>query len=1084
MTAYDRLSLPENMNFAWKKVRRMHQASDGYLDHGEFYEFELNLEDNLNKIREEMALGKYKLNKIRPLPRPKKYQEGKAVDRQYYHISTRDQVAWMAFVNAVGPLLDEKMEAWSYGNRLYRAAWYERKSNAESKLEFGPYRHSSGNLYKKFQNSWPLFRRHVSLTTRMMALGRRLRDDEMDDAERLAGLAADESNLIYFSPDFFNPPSKKSPQAGELYHASIDLKQFYPNINTNTLKRILKNEGATSDPRMERLLDSLLDFKIDMSDVTTSALENVEPKFLKTKVNGIPTGLYVSGFLSNCVMIEVDRAVQKSLKERRNIAHFRFVDDHTILSYDFDILCNWIDWYQKLLEEEAVGAVVNEKKVDPPSLSDWLKRRSSAMTDGAFSNSNASSIQVKSRDAAIRDTKIDGRNPTKLMTKTLTQVSAIAATDLDVLDDRDLEDRFKMLEWLLLADIPEREIRPDTRAAFAAGQIAALAPILIQETDGIVTATRREIELIRKAALHTQSGIVDNEVEEELQMLKESIKEMARNFKKSEHQHLKRCFDLLMQSFRDHPGKARLFFKIQRYLQVTGYDGLKDVGSWIAETRSSGNFSWASYYSGLSFQILARLSLSSTAKLKSDGLLRSDTNAAFAHLTTISKIDLSDFLAKDTNESWFHRKARIEFSVALRQCGAELRDSSYGTSLPKRLEEVAVRLLPLPLEASSDDWIAATGRSSGVWAHAAEELLQLAGGPTIAWSSFAKGFDLSAKNDALAVRRYPHCISGNELVEILNSGVGSTESDAGWFRDVVDGREQDKHEILSGLSSKYESAQGAWSALQARPDNYISVEEWTKYASELDYFDPRRSEWTALEIACQMIQSRLQFGENIDDADLLYIHPKNVFLPMSWILRADASVDKQVMNWSTWQEKIRSNENGIKINSGNSGVSDYRFAKGEKDPVGNISERQFSAIGRFILGMVRLNHSSPSIWNIRGNESVHPLTKREWFERVPISSLTLRVIEACLGWRAAETRLMKERPSFFGNNDGEAPNDTEFDPPELSGPEELLQEIEHARDVLEENQISVTLGQPRQLIPFKLADFASKLEEDSDGGGR
>ena len=77
------------------------------------------------------------------------------------------------------------------------------------------------------------------------------------------------------------------------------------------------------------------------------------------------------------------------------------------------------------------------------------------------------------------DTKMDGANPTKLLTKTLGQVSAIAATNPDMLDDEDIEERLKLLEWLLLANIPDREIRPDTRAAFAAGQIATLAPLLI-----------------------------------------------------------------------------------------------------------------------------------------------------------------------------------------------------------------------------------------------------------------------------------------------------------------------------------------------------------------------------------------------------------------------------------------------------------------------------------------------------------------------------------------------------------------------------------------------------------------------------
>lgn len=1081
MTVYDLLCLPENIYFAWQKVRRMHQGADGYVDHGEYYEFELNLEENLAEIRSKMAEGKYRLNRIRPLPRPKKYQDGKTFDRQYYYISVRDQVAWMAFVNAIGPLMDEKMEAWSYGNRLYRAAWYESTPDSKSKLEFGPYRHSNGHLYKKFQNSWPLFRRHVSITTRMMALRRRLRNDEMDESERLAELSALESNLIYFSPFFFERQAKKSESSGELYHASIDLKQFYPSINTDNLKRILKNEGATSDPRMERLLDHLLNFKCDMSDVTAFALRDVEPKFLKSKVKGIPTGLYVSGFLSNCAMLEVDRKVQKRLIEKGHIAHFRFVDDHTILSYDFDTLCDWVDWYQNLLESEDVGARVNDEKVDPPSLSDWLQRRSRVKLAGAGPEEQASAKQIKSHDAAMRDTKIDGRNPTKLMTKTLAQVSAIATTDLDVLDDRDLEDRFKMLEWLLLADIPEREIRPDTRAAFAAGQIAALAPILIQETDGIVTAIRREAELKSEAALQARVGEDYNKIDEELQVLGLGIVEMTKDLKSSEQNHLKRCFDLLMQSFRDHPGKARLFFKIHKYMQVTGYNGLIEVGYWISEARAAGNFAWASYYASLSFQILARLCLSSTMKLRSDGILRSDTSAALAHLEAISKIDLSSFFAQEISESWFHRTARVEFGVALRQCAIELRDTCYGPTLPNRLQKVAAILLRIPTTASSEEWVATTGRTPGVWAHAAEELLQRNGEPTLAWRGFAEHFSLSAKNDALAMRRYPHNVSPTELKEMLQSGIGNAKSDAGWLRDVVDGKSSNSHGILADLSSTYESASGAWRAVQAQPAGYISVKDWTELVSQLDFFDPRRSEWTALEIAYQMIEEYLHFGGNADDAELLYVHPNNVFLPKSWILSSDGLLNSKVMTWSTWQEAIGSASNSIRIISGRAGLSDYRFAEGEESPGGAISERQYSAIGRFILGMVRLDHSSPPIWNIRGNENVHPLTRREWFERVPISSLTLRLIESCLGRRAAETRLMKEKPSFFGNGDGEAPNDTEFDPPELSGLEDLWNEIRRARDALKENQISVTLNQPRQLIPFKLSDFSSRVEEDAAG---
>src|SRR3546814_7881522 len=65
----------------------------------------------------------------------------------------------------LGPELDRKMPAWSYGNRLYRAAWYEEESpeGKGSQLNIGPYRHSAGHLYRHFKHSWPLYRRHISL---------------------------------------------------------------------------------------------------------------------------------------------------------------------------------------------------------------------------------------------------------------------------------------------------------------------------------------------------------------------------------------------------------------------------------------------------------------------------------------------------------------------------------------------------------------------------------------------------------------------------------------------------------------------------------------------------------------------------------------------------------------------------------------------------------------------------------------------------------------------------------------------------------------------------------------------------------
>ena len=212
MSVYERLLSQENLNFAWIKAKHIYQSADGFIDAGEVAAFELDLESRLLDIHGQFKRGKYRLKKIRPLPRPKKISEElQAINRQYYHIAIEDQVAWIALVNALGPELDLKMEPWSYGNRLYRPAWYEKDEVSGSTLEIGPYRHSSGHLYRKFQHSWPLFRRHVTLTARMMVLRRNLQQSEMDESDQLAAISAQHAKLAYFQPGFWPPQDRSLP---------------------------------------------------------------------------------------------------------------------------------------------------------------------------------------------------------------------------------------------------------------------------------------------------------------------------------------------------------------------------------------------------------------------------------------------------------------------------------------------------------------------------------------------------------------------------------------------------------------------------------------------------------------------------------------------------------------------------------------------------------------------------------------------------------------------------------------------------------------------------------------------------------
>ena len=391
MNAYERLLLPENLNYAWLKAKNLYQMTDGYINSGELAEFELDLERRLLSIQRQFEKGRYRLKKLRPLPRPKQVsKDNLPIDRQYYHVTVDDQVAWIAVVNALGPELDQRMPPWSYGNRIYRPAWYDQGEGRHSTLEMGPYRHASGHLYRKFQHSWPLFRRHVALTARTMARTQSLDHEELDEPERLATASAKKAGLPYLQAEFWKR-NEGAKESRYLYHASIDLKQFYPNLRTKAVMKGLAAAATEEADPMQKLLTDMLRFRLDISEMPPKTLEHVEPSFERLRIVGIPTGLFVAGFLSNAAMLPVDTIVDQRIREQRSIAQFRFVDDHTILGYDFEELCDWIDWYESLLKQYDTGAAVNSEKYDPASLSEWMDaRRKSAVAIQAPTKQNKS----------------------------------------------------------------------------------------------------------------------------------------------------------------------------------------------------------------------------------------------------------------------------------------------------------------------------------------------------------------------------------------------------------------------------------------------------------------------------------------------------------------------------------------------------------------------------------------------------------------------------------------------------------------------------------------------------------------------
>src|SRR5258708_5802498 len=361
----------ENLNWAWEKVRRYFRSEAAWRDELEIADFEANLGRELHEIAMQFAQGTYNPGLLRPFGQPKK-KRGSEINnreielRQMFWVPVRDQVAWVAVTNIIGPAIDVQMPAWSFGNRLHRSVWIDPLSDNRHRLRLGPYRRSSPLLYKTFAQSWPRYRRYVYLTLRKMISAEKARYFELEDVER--NLLETESN----SPEDLKFPYLKSTywraKKRRVFWAGVDFEKFYPRLNVAIIQNSFRAFSPhSSDPRMCGIVEALLRFGIDSTRCTANELTLIGMKGDIENFTGLPTGLVTAGFLANLAMLTVDKHVEEEIQEKQ-IAHFRYVDDHIFLGDELESILAWIKRYKELLAIEGGIATINADKVDPPEL--------------------------------------------------------------------------------------------------------------------------------------------------------------------------------------------------------------------------------------------------------------------------------------------------------------------------------------------------------------------------------------------------------------------------------------------------------------------------------------------------------------------------------------------------------------------------------------------------------------------------------------------------------------------------------------------------------------------------------------------
>lgn len=608
----------ENLHWAWKKLKSAYkEGTDIWLNPIEISSFEGSLEKNILNIREDILKEQYSLSGIYPVPYPKSRDDNGTRTRPAFYVSVRDQLTWIAIINIIGSEFDYQMPYWSFGHRLFLTSWVEH-SDSDSKfgkLVHGWYRNSTNKIYRSWRQSWPRFRRHVQLTIR--AMSGLLQSDMQkgiisNDDKSLVDSNDSERQFLknnYLLNDYWGEHSSSD----ELFWCTIDFKRFYPSINR---KSLLKNfakyhKDIDEGSAIYNLISKLLDFKIHPN----CNWEEEELEVIGVKSNndiGLPTGLIVSGFLSNIALLGVDKKVEEIIK-RKQIACFRFVDDHIILSKDIEVIKDWYILYNQILSDEVTGAIINNNKTEPVEFREWI---------------NDGDIDVHK---VAEKCKLDPDNPTPLVTRTLMKLSLIAGQDINFLTEEESVNLLKDLDHFLLADFADHEIKKETQVSFALTVLSKLVPKLKKDYSKVFDLRKRRIEKqetleklqknkdfhlgCENSKLDKRINISNKEIKEIEELIIQEIKEADLKYSYLVNYY----FKLFVQVVSDNYSKPKLWLRILEYCANTGYNKVLSVFKIIdkLKVKEEINDLTEQAINNLCINIISRLTLGILSKYES-----------------------------------------------------------------------------------------------------------------------------------------------------------------------------------------------------------------------------------------------------------------------------------------------------------------------------------------------------------------------------------------------------------------------------------------------------------------------------------
>ena len=1068
-----------NLRWAWEKVRRQSTPGDNWFDEVEVASFDLELEQNLRGIATELHNGRYRLAPLRPLPFPKDPDKfGFPRVRQLFHVAVRDQVAWTAVVNVVGPHADCKMPAWSYGNRLYRSIWVDEESDGRRRRKIGQYRHASGQLYLPFGQSWPVFRRHVYLATRAMTLTNEATVKNLDeptqeelDFQELLAQDMKNQHCPFVLPEYWRH-RKPQDQTQELYWCSIDLKKFYPTFNLDIVRSNIVEQlpGGWRDDA-DRLLESMLKFRLNVEDWNPAELKKMNLRAKQKFFKHIPTGLYVAGFLANSGLMKVDHEVVERLKSH-NVAHFRFVDDHIALAYSMRDLVQWVREYTDLLRESGTQLRINPDKIEPKELTRLI-------TEKRW-NRSGEEVSTVWRTAE-RASLLDPEFPSPLMTKTLALISALARTDFNLLESQELTAITDQLEHLLLVDIPEEEIQEKTRLSFAATRLTRIAECRLANPETRIELSRRRDSLVDALGRVGLEGERREEVEQELREVRKKL-HIEKNRLGDD---VERAFQLLRRVLRKRPDRTRLWTRALLMCRSTGVKGigdlLGDIHKEYKENPLAGEYLYANMLvlAGTQAFIAARI-------IRDVGVANWRRQAARSFLEELSSVEIG--VPGEGKIRWFLRMSWLQYcfglycaDLVLRQ-ESESNESSPVFSFPEKQ-------LALGRECSKKG-SKEHGPAQWVWWAGRMTLRDLESRA----APFIKvlGKELEPSREARAFWRFfPLDVPTSVITDLVrheDRGVNSRNLE-GWWIDAFRGREAEAG-ILLPSGTRHAMARVRRALTVKRKD--LSLYDWCENLRQISRrtkTDPRCGEWSALEIVRQIAglvgEEPTLSPSYLRDAQraggrLVFVHPANFRIPKTWLEK----FENKEPTWNEWKGLTETEGKSIVFVPEAYRIEDNRYTPLNPGTPLFLSVNPVRGLGLLLYGLLRKSFELPVIWNGPGHAEVLGMLPKLLLTEMTCSSWTLGVLFGCLQSRAVENLFLRVHHLEGYSFD----DDTLRDPLQFRDTGRVSRALMTCQDHLKRHQLSTLNHSARQITPVSIRQLAKPewnkdFEGTSEGEG-